>query len=248
MIASPKRGSGKSTILSNLAFFFAAQGKKVGVLDAKDEFPFLFESFKMEKVLHGKCTFDHYLRGECGIDAVDLLPVTEFGAQFEDRIWLIPRDGLLSSQYFSNFDIDQIKEGINRIIENLGVDYLLVETSMALTESNLSFYAFADVMLTQFRLDHQEFQITGVMQEIAKMLLMENILVVNGAPSKYDQAQLKVDLRKVYGSNNLVIFPFAEAVVDVGIAESMYLREAGHAWSVVLAELGNRIQGFIDAE
>jgi septum site-determining protein MinD len=181
-------GTGKSSVLANLAVAMSKK-KKIAIIDANFAAPGIDRFFlnllgRNHPNLEINYTFNDYLWERFSVQKI-------FPYQLDQNLYLIPASskfGDVAKTLDHPFDEQKILEGIYQLIDELKLDYLLIDTSPSLTPENRLFLAVSDLLTIVIRPDRQDFQETTFTLEIAQKIgLKKNYLILNQvAPNIYN--------------------------------------------------------------
>jgi MinD-like ATPase involved in chromosome partitioning or flagellar assembly len=130
------------------------------------------------------------------------------------------------------YDVNQLNEGFHDLIEDLKLDYLLIDTHPGLNDETLLSIAISDVLIIIMRPDQQDFQGTAVTVDIAQSLDVPHLyLVVNKVLSRYDFGQVHDQVAEFYGEQVAGVLPLSEDLVDLGSSDLFALCNPSHTWS-----------------
>lgn len=249
-IHSFRGGTGKSNTTANLASLFAMAGKRVGVVDTDIQSPGIHVLFGLNSK-NMKHTLNEFLRGEIPIEEVahnvgDHTGDVPGRKKLEGKeIFLIPssiKGSEISKILKSGYDPNVLNEGLHSLIEKLELDYLFIDTHPGLNEETLLSITISDTLIIILRPDQQDFQGTAVTVDIAKLLFVENLLLlVNKALSKYDLVQMKDDIAEIYKAEVSAVLPLSEDLVENGSADIFSLAFPDHPWSKGLQSVADLI-------
>jgi len=239
-IHSFRGGTGKSNTTANLAAIIAKAGKRVAVVDTDIQSPGIHVLFGLDEQTMGR-TLNDYLQGKCEIKEVAF----NIGTASNEAeglktlagkdLWLVPSS--ISSRDIrkvlqDGYDVNQLNEGFHDLIEELELDYLLIDTHPGLNDETLLSIAISDVLIIIMRPDQQDFQGTAVTVDIAKSLDVPHLyLVVNKVLSRYDFDQVNDQVTEFYGERVAGVLPLSEDLVDMGSADLFALCYPDHVWS-----------------
>lgn len=249
-IHSFRGGTGKSNTTANLAALLAMAGKRVAVVDTDIQSPGIHVLFGLDEKNMG-LTLNDYLQGKCEIQDVAL----KIGEMVDDaqgkkklsgkELWLIPssiksRD--IRKVIQEGYDVNQLNEGFHDLIENLQLDYLLIDTHPGLNDETLLSVAISDILIIILRPDQQDFQGTAVTVDIAESLDVPHLfLVVNKVLSRYDFDQVRSQVEGYYGQQVAGVLPLSEDLVDMGSADLFALASPEHRWSQGIQAIANQV-------
>jgi MinD-like ATPase involved in chromosome partitioning or flagellar assembly len=131
---------------------------------------------------------------------------------------------------------------MQRLLKEMKLDYLFIDTHPGLNEETLLSVAVSDILLIILRPDQQDFQGTAVTVDIARGLDVPNLfLVINKALTKYDPNQIREQVESIYQANVASVLPLTEDMADMGSADIFSLRYPNHPWSVALRQVAQAV-------
>lgn len=230
---SAREGTGKSTIIANVATLLAATGRRVGVIDADlstGNLHYLF-ALRAAAISH---TFNDYLLGMCSAlqVACDVTPRLQQlqahipGSAEPGKVFLLPASS--NPRDFRRFlhqdySIELITDGLLELTQQLSLDVLLIDTQSGLKDElllALLSMAISDTLTIILRLDHGDYQGTGVLLDVARTLGIPEIqLVVNQIASMIDPARAQAQVEQTYHCPVLTVLPHAEELAILGSAD-----------------------------
>ncbi|MDJ0380979.1 MinD/ParA family protein [Streptomyces sp. G-G2] len=201
VVHSHRGGTGKSTVLANLALLLAASGRRVGVVDTDIQSPVLDLLFRLGP---GPSLAD-YLLGRCEIEAA-ARPADVPG------LYVVPaRTGTAALREImtTGYDVGLLPEGFDRLADHFDLDVLLLDTHAGLNNESVTAMASADVLLILARADRID--LSGVEETIALAgrLSCRRALVMSMAPQAVDPARFRRCAEEVYGAPLAGILPYA---------------------------------------
>jgi MinD-like ATPase involved in chromosome partitioning or flagellar assembly len=249
-IHSFRGGTGKSNITANLASQVALAGKRVAIIDTDIQSPGIHVLFGLNEAKMGH-TLNEFLRGECTIRDV-ALNIGENTGDSEGckelagkSLWLVPssiNSGEISRILRNGYDVNRLNEGMQRLIKELQLDYLFIDTHPGIGEETLLSIAISDILIIILRPDQQDFQGTAVAVDIARSLDVPNLyLVVNKALSRYNFKQVSEQVENFYQAVVAGVLPLSEDMVDLGSADIFSLRYPDHTWSKSLRSIAKLV-------
>lgn len=249
-IHSFRGGTGKSNLTANLAAQVAMSGKRVGIIDTDIQSPGIHVLFDLNEKKMGH-TLNEFLRSECDIldvayavgeQATDLPGLKQLAGK---SLWLAPssiKSSEISRVLRDGYDVNRLNEGMQRLLKELKLDYMFIDTHPGLNEETLLSIAVSDILLIILRPDQQDFQGTSVTVDIARGLDVPNLfLIVNKVLSRYNFGQIREQVEKTYRTNVGGILPLTEDLADMGSADLFSLRYPDHPWSQSLREIARTI-------
>lgn len=242
-------GTGKSNTTANLAVLVARAGQRVGVIDTDIQSPGIHVIFQLSegRVKHA---LNDYLWGKCGIEQT-AYDVTEaaIGSVGPDedrpRIFLIPASvkvGEIGRVLKEGYDVGRLNDGFRRLVDELRLDYLFIDTHPGVNEETLLSIAISDTLILVMRPDSQDFQGTAVTAELARRLdIPEMLLVVNKVPPGMDGVQLRERVEKAYGAEVAALVPMNFEIVRLGSSGIFANRYPDHPMTLALKRVAERV-------
>jgi MinD-like ATPase involved in chromosome partitioning or flagellar assembly len=235
-------GTGKSNITANLATVLALAGKRVGIVDTDIQSPGIHVIFKLgeERVDH---TLNDYLWERCRITegAYDVTPpqVTE------GKIYLVPSSikvNEISRVLHEGYDARLLKDGFKELIQELGLDYLMIDTHPGLNEETLLSIAISHALIIILRPDQQDYQGTSVTLEVAKKLGVPSMfLVLNKVLPELDPEAYRTQLQETYDTEVSAVLPLSIEMVRLASSDVFCLLEPQHRFSQEVKALGQTV-------
>ena len=215
-----RRGTGKSSLVSNVASLLAAQGARVCMVDTDFQYPTLHTLFNIEE--NTKNALDNYLLGECEIqDTVQEI----LGKQ----LFLVPATGKNIHLIPDGYDSDLLNEGFQKLISTLDLDYLIVDTHTGLNEETLLTTAISDTLVVVMKPDKQDYQGTAIIVDVARHLQVSDLLmVVNKTPRDFDYDVVRQNVEDAYNSTVAAVLPHTEEMIALDNTDIFALRYPEH--------------------
>jgi MinD-like ATPase involved in chromosome partitioning or flagellar assembly len=235
-------GTGKSNITANLAIVLAMAGKRVGIIDTDIQSPGIHIIFGLgeDRIDH---TLNDYLWGKCRVtdSAYDVTP-----PQVEEgRVYLIPSSikvNEITRVLHEGYDARLLKDGFKDLIQELSLDYLLIDTHPGLNEETLLSIAISHALIIILRPDQQDYQGTSVTLEVAKRLGVPSLfLVLNKVLPDLEPDTYRAQLTETYHAQIGAILPLATEIVRLASADIFYLQQPQHPFSQEIKMLGHKI-------
>lgn len=231
-IHSFRGGTGKSNTTANIAYHLALTGKRVGVVDTDIQSPgiHILFGFRGVDITH---SLNDYLWGKSAIgDAVkdvsghlDLAP--------PGKVFLIPSSANadeIVNVLREGYDVNLLTEGFRRLIDELALDVLLIDTHPGLNEETLYSIAISYALVVVMRPDHQDYEGTGVTIEVARSLEIPNMsIVVNRAPPAFDVNEIRTRVRSAYGVEAVTVLPHCDEMMNLASADVFSICYPDHA-------------------
>ena len=242
-------GTGKSNTTANIAVLVARAGNRVGVIDTDIQSPGIHVIFQLaeSRVEHA---LNDYLWGKCRIDeaAYDVTEAAIGSAAPNDdrpRIFLIPSSinvGEIGRIIKEGYDVAKLNDGFQRLVTDLKLDYLFIDTHPGVNEETLLSIAISDKLMLVMRPDAQDFQGTAVTAELARRLeIPEMLMIVNKVPTGIDIAQLRERVEKSFQAEVVALLPMNNEIVRLASSGIFVNRFPDHPMTLGLKQVAARV-------
>lgn len=244
-VHSFRGGTGKSNTTANLACLLAGRGRRVGIVDTDIQSPGIHVLFGLDPN-EAPYALNDYLWGKCEITqtAYEVTPAVQPASA--GRLFLIPssiRTGDIARVIHYGYDVNLLKDGCQRLIRELPLDYLFIDTHPGLNEETLLSIAIADLLLIILRPDHQDYQGTAVTVEVSRHLEVPKIyLMINKTPACLSRDALIAQATATYGCEVAGVLPHAEEMMALASSGIFAARYPDHEISRELRALCDRIE------
>ena len=253
VIHSYKGGTGKTLLSVNLSAAYAQKGKKVCLLDLDFRAPSLQSIFKLKGLDYW---LNDYLNGSCEIDKVLIdytpeckctgniyvglaNPATEAlrDMSSKDRKWEMKALGRLLS----------LK---NAIINDMGMDYLIYDTSPGLQYSSINAIVSADVVLVVSTIDRSDVEGTKRMvHELYDLFEKKTAILMNKVPIEFLSTPIEKDgvYKRFENTHTLPILKIIPCYCDVlraGGTKIFVRDEPEHSFSEHVNDITVKIDSF----
>src|SRR5918992_1844015 len=177
-IHSYRGGTGKSNISANLAYLAASAGKRVAVLDSDlqapgvhvlfgfdtDQMPYTLSDFFFDRCQLEEAAYN--LKGspelENVVGSIFLLP----SRLTVDAIMQVVSEG---------YDVSKLGDQLNKLIDELKLDLLLIDTHPGFNEETLLTIAISDTLMIVLRPDKQDYHGTAALVEVAGRMAVPRV-------------------------------------------------------------------------
>lgn len=230
-VHSFRGGTGKSNTTANLGTLYALQGYRVGIIDTDIQSPGIHVLFNLEPdAMHH--TLNDYLWGRCNIEEAAHDVSGQIDPNMSGRILLVPssiKTNEISRVLREGYDVGLLNDGFQRLIEKLNLDILMIDTHPGVGEETLLSIAISDALVIVMRPDQQDFQGTSVTVEIGRHLdVPKMVIVVNKAPSVFDEADIKRNVEQAYNCDVAAIFPHSDEIMTLASGGVFVARYPDH--------------------
>jgi septum site-determining protein MinD len=230
-IHSFRGGTGKSNTTASLAAVLAADGLRVGVIDTDIQSPGIHILFGLagEQI---SASLNDYLWHNRDIKdtALDMTPSLNGSAS--GKLFLIPssvKPGEITRVLREGYDAQRLTQGLRRLVDELGLDVLLIDTHPGLNEETLLSVVISHVLLIVMRPDQQDYEGTGITVKVAQSLQVPRmLLMINKAPPALDPAAVKAKVEQVYGCKVAAVLPHSDEMMNLASAGIFVLRYPDH--------------------
>ncbi len=250
-VHSAQRGTGKSTIVANLATLMAAAGQRVGVIDAHIQAATqnFFFRIPQEKIHH---TFNHYLLGTSKAHQVAYDATSYLRRPMEGCVYLIPASNspeVTTNILQQGYNVELYTDGLRELAETLNLNVLLVDTPAGLEEETLLAMlsiGICDTMMLVLRLDQQDYQNTSVAVDIASILEVPQLhLIINQVRSPHEPAMIRQQIEQTYQQSVAAILPYTNEIAALGSHDLFVLHYPDHQTTRILMQLAMQINDYL---
>ena len=237
-IHSFRGGTGKSNITANTAAMLAAQGKRVGVIDTDILSPGIHVLFGLDEE-NIQYALNDYIWGRCKIEE------TAYKVEKGGDIWLIPSSiqiGEITRILREGYDSALLNRGFEKLIDELKLDILLIDTHPGVNEETLLSIAFSDIIVILLRPDQQDYQGTGVTVKVARKLEVPDLLLVaNKVPESLKVEDLAAKLSDTYQSEVAGVLHHSDRMMTLGSAGIFVLEYPDHPLTEEFKRIATRL-------
>lgn len=217
-IHSFRRGTGKSNIAANLTTLFALEGWRVGVIDTDIQSPSLHLDFALAEA-QVTCTLNGYLWGQCDLRqaAYDVTPNLGLDETLPGRAYLVPASTEpkeIARVLRGGYDSSLPQAGFQKLVKDLNLDILLIDTHAGISEATLAVIALSDVLAIVLRPDLQDYEGTSLTVELARRLEVPRVLlIVNEVARVFQAAEVKSQIEAACGCEVAAMLPHSNEML-----------------------------------
>lgn len=230
-IHSYRGGTGKSNFTANLATLIALQGYRVGVVDTDIPSPGIHNIFGLEPENTLK-TLNNYLWGESPIEEAAYNVSSQIKLTGTGQLYLVPssvKADHIARILKDGYDVKLMNEGFRRLVRELQLDYLFIDTHPGLSKETFLTIAISHVLLLILRPDKQDYQGTAVAVDVARQLKVRKmLLIINKVLESMNTIALKKKVEEAYNTTVAGIFPLSEDVVKLASEGVFCLKYPDH--------------------
>src|ERR687886_827599 len=228
-IHSFRGGTGKSNTAANLATLLAVEGRRVGVIDTDIQSPGIHVLFGLAGDEITASLNDYLWHGRDIRDAaLDVTP----SAVDRGKVFLIPssiKPGEITRVLREGYDAQRLTHGLRRLVTELRLDALLIDTHPGLNEETLLSLVISHVLLIVLRPDQQDYEGTGVTVKVAQELEVPRMmLVVNKTPPILDPEAVRRKVEEAYACRVAAVLPHADEMMNLASEGIFVVRYPGH--------------------
>src|SRR5919205_1096891 len=244
-IHSFRGGTGKSNTTANLATLLAGEGRRVGVIDTDIQSPGIHVLFGLAGDQIVASLNDFLWRGRAIEDAARDVTPNLGDAASPGRVFLIPssiKPGEITRVLREGYDAQRLTQGLRRLVDELRLDVLLIDTHPGLNEETLLSLVIAHVLMIVMRPDQQDYEGTGITVKVAQSLQVPRmLLMINKMPPALDPVAVKTRVEQVYGCLVAGVLPHTDEMMNLASAGIFVVRYPDHPLTAlyrqVVAEL-----------
>jgi MinD-like ATPase involved in chromosome partitioning or flagellar assembly len=243
-IHSFRGGTGKSNTTANIAALLAAEGQRVGVVDTDIQSPGIHVLFGL---VGGEIThsLNDYLWGKCDIaqTAHDVTP--SLGVDISGQVFLVPssiKAGEITRVLREGYDARTLTGGLRRLIDDLQLDVLLIDTHPGLGEETLLSIVISHTLAIILRPDQQDYEGTGVTVQVASKLKVPNmVLIVNKVPPVLDPLAVKAQVEQTYGCPVAAVLAHSDEMMALASGGIFVRQYPDHPMTAALRQAATRL-------
>lgn len=243
-IHSFRGGTGKSNTTANLATLIAAGNKRVGVIDTDIMSPGIHVLFGLDED-HMTYSLNDYLWGKCSIKQTAYDVTDRLSGKISGKIFLIPssiKAGEIARVLREGYDVGLLNDGFHKLVEELNLDVLMIDTHPGLNEETLLSIAISDALIIILRPDSQDYQGTGVTVDVAhKLDVPQLLLLVNKVPTTFNFADVKARVEKAYGADVAAVLPHSDEMMTLASSGIFVLQYNDHPLTQALQQVASRL-------
>jgi MinD-like ATPase involved in chromosome partitioning or flagellar assembly len=246
-VQSFRGGTGKSTLISNLAVLMAQQGKRVGIIDTDLQSPGMQMLLGLEQKPID-LTLNDYLWHRCALheatyDLSDLLPAQP-DLSTAGALYLIPASVQANDLTILQKGYSQARllEGFTEITHDLQLDFLFVDTHSGIDPAILKTIAACSLLIVLLTPNDRDDLGTTALVELFRKLSVDRMwLVANKALPKLDVDNYIQQLETVYDLPVAAVLPFSVKTIELTSNEVFSLRYPDHPLTQAIAQISDLI-------
>jgi septum site-determining protein MinD len=230
-IHSFRGGTGKSNTTANVSSLLAMEGLRVGVVDTDIQSPGIHVLFGFNES-DMKYSLNDYLWGKCEIKQTAHDVTEGLNADIRGKVYLIPSSikvGEIARILREGYDVGMLNDGFTRLINDMNLDALVIDTHPGLNEETLLSISISDSLGVVMRPDQQDYQGTGVTVEVARKLgVPRMLLIVNKTPPAFNFDDVQKRVEDTYNCAVGAVLPHSDEMMTLASAGVFSLHYPDH--------------------
>ena len=243
-IHSFRGGTGKSNTTANVAVQLGNMGLRVGVVDTDIQSPGIHVLFGLGSQDISRSLND-FLWNRCEITEAAYDTSIDLNIQAPGAVFLIPSSvevDEIVNVLREGYDVSLLTDGFKRLLEELALDVLLIDTHPGLNEETLFSIAISNSLAVVMRPDHQDYEGTGVTVEVARSLGVPGIhLVVNKVPAAFDHDKVSSRVCDAYSLSDVTVIPHSDDLMNLASEGIFSVRFPHHPLTEQYRNLANAL-------
>ncbi|MGF1575476.1 MAG: MinD/ParA family protein [Cyanophyceae cyanobacterium] len=232
-----RHGTGKTSLVANMAVMLAHRGFRVGIMDTDWQAPGIHLLFgHKEGEIDTK--FDQLVQENPLLQQTDWDPLLDFRANnLHGSVVLIPNSSNATTKDITGLlrnglDVVELSHQLHYEIEPLHLDYVLIDSHPGFDEGSLFLMTLADLVVIVISLDQQDLQGAAVLVDLAHYLDIHQMQMVgNQIPAHLQPEQVLETLQSTYGIPVVGLLPFSEDILELAGQGIFCLHYPDHPFS-----------------
>jgi MinD-like ATPase involved in chromosome partitioning or flagellar assembly len=241
-VHSFRGGTGKSNTTANLATLLASDGRRVGVIDTDIQSPGIHVLFGLagEEI---STSLNDYLWHGRDIEDVAQDVTSSLDRSIRGKLFLIPssiKPGEIARVLREGYDAQRLTEGLRRLVTELRLDVLMIDTHPGLNEETLLSLVISDLLVVVMRPDRQDYEGTGITVKVAQGLEVPRMLmVVNKCPPVLDPEAVKARVEEAYECTVAAVLPHSDDMMNLASEGIFVLRYPDHPLTTLYRQVAS---------
>ena len=195
-----------------------------------------------EDIVH---SLNDYLWGNCNIEDAAIDVSSRLGRKIAGQIFLIPssmKASDIARVLREGYDVGLLNDGYQRLIEELKLDVLMIDTHPGLNEETLLSIAISDALVLIMRPDSQDYQGTAVTVEVARKLDVPHmLLVVNKAPPMWNPNDVKARVERTFNCQVAAVIPHSDEMMTLASEGIFVIRYPNHPMTALYQQIAGML-------
>jgi len=243
-VHSFRRGVGKTNLAANLAALLALQGKRVALVDRNFQAPSAHLFFGLNDD-ESQLTFNGYLSNKCDILSTAQDVTAKLGPEARGKLFIVTASTQVSEIMHllrNSLDIDHYTNGLQKLVTELSLDILLVDTLAGLSEDTMPSIAMSNTLIVILNPDKEDFQGTAVIVDVARSLEIPKILIVlNNFPEALGVESVHSQLEQTYQCGRGIVLPHTDQLMALASSNLFVLSHPQALLTTRLKELAEQL-------
>lgn len=253
-VHSYKGGTGKTLFSTSLAAILASQGKNVCLIDLDLRAPSLDATF----AANGKCWINDFLSGTC--EPMDLIKdfskerntPGKFLVALANPSMEAIRDIVTKEKRWEMGALRRLLSLKEFLVNNLAVDYIIIDTSPGLSYGSINAVAASDLVLVASTWDASDITGTqGMIGELYELLEKRAIVIVNKIPEQLImneelKRRLTDQFKKAFKLPIMDLLPCYCDILRQERATIMVLEKPDHPFSKILVGVTGEVEKLVE--
>jgi MinD-like ATPase involved in chromosome partitioning or flagellar assembly len=190
-------------------------------------------------------SLNDYLWGKCDIKECAHDVTANLGIAVSGKIYLIPssiKAGEIARVLREGYDVGLLNDGFHKLVDELSLDVLMIDTHPGLNEETLLSIAISDALAIIMRPDQQDYQGTGVTVEVARKLdVPRMVLIVNKTPAAFDAEEVKKRVESTYHCEVAAVIPHADEMMTLASGGVFVVRYPDHPIAAMYRQVAAKL-------
>ena len=140
------------------------------------------------------------------------------------------------------YDVSLLTNGFRKLIKELNLDVLMIDTHPGLNEETLFSLAISHVLVIIMRPDQQDYEGTGVTIEVARSLDVPRLLLmVNKTPAAFSTAEVRTRVEQTYGCEVAAVLPHSDEMMTLASSGIFVVRYPDHPLTALYKEVAAKL-------
>lgn len=243
-IHSYRGGTGKSNFTANLVASVATRGFRVGVVDTDIPSPGIHHLFGLSPD-QTTVTLNNFLWQQASITEAAYDVSDNIDLSGDGKVFLVPSSikvNEIARILEEGYDIGLLNDGFRRLVKELKLDYLFIDTHPGLSKETFLSIALSNVLILILRPDQQDYQGTAVTVDVAQQLKVRNLLLaINKVLSNMNPDALRQKVEETYQLPVAGVFPLSEDIAQLASKGIFCLKYETHPISQEFRNVAQQI-------
>ncbi|MEM7024549.1 MAG: MinD/ParA family protein, partial [Pseudomonadota bacterium] len=217
---------------------------RVGIVDTDIQSPGIHVLFGLNGAQIGKSLND-FLWGKHEIEQAAHDVSAHLGPDASGKIFLIPcsaKADEIVNVLREGYNVSLLTGGFRKLISELSLDILLIDTHPGLNEETLFSIAISHSLVIVMRPDQQDYEGTGVTVEVARSLEVPNMtLVVNKTPASFEIEAVRRRVQETYDVESVTVLPHCDEMMALASGGIFSVNHPDHVLTGLYKDLAQSL-------